>query len=147
MPYETEKPNTGRLIGIGLVATLHVALIYALANGLAQSVVDAVKGPIEVKIIDTPPEIEELEPPPPSPPPPALDEPPPPYVPLPEVQINTPTPDSKAITAVQSVEKVSGGTRPRSDPAHPNRHPEYPIASRRMEEEGTVILSLFVSVD
>ncbi len=146
MPYETEKPNTGRMIGIGLVVLLHIGFIYALANGLSRTVVEIVKGPIIAEIIETPPEVKNEEPPPP--PPPVLDEPPPPFVPMPEVQINLPPPAaSNAITSVQSNQRVSSGSGPRSDPAHPNRHPVYPPAARMMEEEGTVTLRLLVAAD
>ncbi|MCE9650475.1 MAG: energy transducer TonB [Parvibaculum sp.] len=135
------------MAGIGLVMVLHVGLIYALASGLAEKAIEVVQGPIEAKIIDTPPDTKRDEPPPP--PPPALDKVPPPFVPPPEVTINL-APEAApptAITAVQSAKAVSSATPPRVDPEHPPRHPDYPPAARRMGEEGTVQLLLYVRED
>ena len=151
MSYFEERKGSGRLVGFSAVALLHVALIWALANGLGAKVVEAVQGPIMAKIIDTPPAKKD-EPPPP--PPPALDKPPPPFVPAPEIHINLPPPatPSKAITAVQSkvaapAQPAVPDTTPRSDPQHPNRQPSYPASSRRMGEQGRVVLLLYVTAD
>ena len=148
MSYLDERRGSGRFLGFGFVVVLHLALIWALANGLGAKVAEAMKGPIVAKIIDTPPEVKPDEAPPP--PPPALDTPPPPFVPPPEITIHTPAPTpSHAIQAVQS--KVSAPAAPmllpRPDPAHPNGQPPYPPASVRMGEEGTVLLNLYVRAD
>jgi protein TonB len=145
MSYGSDGANPRRAAGFGLVVLLHVGLIWALANGLAQSVVQAVRGPIEVKIIDAPQEKHDELPPPP---PPAMEKPLP-YLPPPEVTIELPheTAPSTAIAAVQSQQPVASTTEPRPDPAHPNRRPVYPASSRRMEEEGTVVLQLYVRAD
>jgi periplasmic protein TonB len=76
--------------GIGAVIVLHVVLIYALVNGLANKVVQVIQHPIETKII------EPVKPPPPPPlptvelPPPKFAPPPPPFVPPPEVPVQAP---------------------------------------------------------
>ena len=72
------------LVGVGGVILLHVLVIYALVTGLARKVVEVVKGPIEVKVIE---EVIKKPPPPPEviPPPPKMQAPPPPFVPPPEV--------------------------------------------------------------
>jgi periplasmic protein TonB len=76
--------------GIGVVIALHVVLIYALVNGLANKVVQVIQHPIETKII------EPVKPPPPPPlptvelPPPKFAPPPPPFVPPPEVPVQAP---------------------------------------------------------
>lgn len=143
--------SSRRTIGFGFVVLLHVGLIYGLANGLGASVIEAVKAPIIAKIIETPPEQKREEMPPP--PPPVLDMAPPPFVPPPEIQINVPkqTPP-KAIQAVQSkaaapTVPTQPQTQPEVDPNRPPRHPDYPAASRRLGEEGTVVLLLYVGVD
>lgn len=143
--------NSRRAMGFGLVVLLHLGLIYALANGLGTSVIEAVKAPIIAKIIETPPEQKREEVPPP--PPPVLDAAPPPFVPPPEIRINVPMqPPPKAIQAVQSKAAVPAApaqpkTQPEVDPNQPPRHPDYPAASRRLGEEGTVVLLLLVGVD
>lgn len=148
MSYLEQRNSSGRAMGFGFVVLLHLALIWALASGLGTKALEAVKGPIEAKIIDTPPEVKRDEPPPP--PPPALDTPPPPFVPPPEITINVPqTPPPTAIKAVQS--KVAAPSAPslspRADPNHPNRKPPYPPSSVRMGEEGTVVLLLYIRAD
>jgi len=151
MSYLEERSGSGRWIGFSAVALFHVALIWALANGLGAKVIETVQGPIMAKILDTPPMKKDEVPPPP---PPALDKPPPPFVPKPEITINLPPPvtPSKAITAVQS--KVAAPTQPalpdtsaRSDPRHKNKQPDYPASSRRMGEQGRVLLVLYVRAD
>lgn len=148
MPYNSERSGLRRSAGFGFVVLLHVLLIWGLANGLGTKVAEIVKGPIEAKIIDTPPEVKPDEPPPP---PPVLDKPPPPFVPPPEITIDilAQTPPAKAITAVQS--KVAApsapSASPRADPDHRNGRPPYPPASIRMGEEGTVVLLLLVGTD
>jgi periplasmic protein TonB len=83
----------------GAVGLLHLALIYALVNGLGQSIADKIRQPIETRIIqDTKPPPPEVPPPPP---PPQFAAPPPPFVPPPEIQLEQPPPlPQHAITAV-----------------------------------------------
>jgi protein TonB len=89
MDYARQQRNPSRhLVGIGGVILFHVLVIYALVTGLARKVVEVVKGPIEVKVI------EEIKTPPPPPevvpPPPKLAAPPPPFIPPPEINIAAP---------------------------------------------------------
>ena len=80
-----------RYAGLVMVAGIHVIIIWALASGLASKMVEAVKGPIEVSVVE-----EKLKPPPPpekvAPPPPDMKAPPPPFMPPPEVQVAAPPP-------------------------------------------------------
>jgi protein TonB len=99
MDFARQQRNPARhLIGIGGVILLHILIIYALLTGLARKVVEVVKGPIEVKVI------EEVikKPPPPEvlPPPPKVTAPPPPFIPPPEIQIASPPTPAPTITAV-----------------------------------------------
>jgi len=93
-----QRNPTRHLVSIGCVLLLHVLIIWALVTGLARKVVEVVKGPIEVKVIE---EVIKKPPPPPEvlPPPPKLQAPPPPFVPPPEVVIQQPPP-APTITAV-----------------------------------------------
>ena len=99
MNFAQEQNGSSRFMGFGLVILIHIVLIWAVASGLARKVVEKVAGPIETKVIE-----EKVKPPPPPekvlPPPPDIKSPPPPFVPVPEVQIQAPTPP--AVIAVQS---------------------------------------------
>lgn len=149
MSYANQQSSSSRLAGIGVVVLLHAIVIYALQSGLAQSVVETIRGPIETKIID---EIkpEDKEPPPP---PPKFDQPPPPFVPPPEVAIDLPAESST--TAISNVQSKVATPAPVAAPkpslpdtppqsTKKNSQPEYPPSSRRAGEEGTVILLLYV---
>jgi len=94
-----QPPGTRRLLSFGAVVLLHVLIAYALVAGLARKVVEVVRGPIEVKVIE---EVVK-QPPPPEvllPPPPKVAAPPPPFIPPPEVVIAPPPVPAPAITAV-----------------------------------------------
>lgn len=99
MDFAQSQRNPSRhLIGFGAVILLHVLIVYALLTGLARKVVDVVKAPLQVKVIE-----EIRKPPPPElppPPPPKLVAPPPPFIPPPEVQIAQPPPPEPVITVV-----------------------------------------------
>jgi len=99
MDFAQQQRNpTRHLVGVGGVILLHVLIVYALITGLARKVVEVVKGPIDVKVIE---EVIKKPPPPPEviPPPPKMQAPPPPFVPPPEVVIAQPPP-APTITAV-----------------------------------------------
>lgn len=94
---ESQRNPTKHPVGLIVVVLLHVAVGYALVNGLARKIVEVVKAPIETKII------EEVKPPPPPPPenlpPPPKNLPPPPaFVPPPEVQVTPPPVQQPTIT-------------------------------------------------
>jgi len=99
MDFARQQRNPARhLIGIGGVILLHIVVIYALVTGLARKVVEVVKGPIEVKVIE---EVVKKPPPPEVlPPPPKVAAPPPPFIPPPEINIATPPTPAPTITAV-----------------------------------------------
>jgi protein TonB len=91
MDFAQQQRNPAKhLVGITFVILFHILLVYALVNGLAQRVVEKIKKPVEVKIV------EEVKPPPPPekllPPPPKLAAPPPPFIPPPEIPISAPPP-------------------------------------------------------
>ena len=99
MSFVQPQGNTTRRSVVIVAAVLfHIVLIWALMNGLAKKVVQVISEPIETKIIEA------VKPPPPEkvialPPPPKF-VPQPAFVPLPEIQIQTPEPTQPTISAV-----------------------------------------------
>jgi protein TonB len=160
MDYAQQQRNPAKhLVGFSLVVLLHVVIIYALINGLGRAVVDIIKPPFETKIV------EEHKPPPPPeappPPPPKLNIPPPPFIPPPEIQIATP-PVANTITQVTKVTPPPGpapviakaapparpATQATLDRSHcPTMDPAYPMASRRNQETGTLVLRILVDTN
>jgi protein TonB len=137
-----------RAAGFIATAAFHVLLVYGLITGLARSVVEVIKGPIETKIIE---EIVEQKDEPP-PPPPKFDKPPPPFVPPPEIAITTEAPAAttaitQATTQRPAAPAPAAIVPPRSNPRRPVSQPEYPPSSKRAGEEGTVVLQLYVLED
>jgi periplasmic protein TonB len=137
---------------MAVVIVMHIGIVYGLAYGLSRANVEVLKGPLEADLIEMEEEEEEVEPPPP---PPEFEPPPPEFIPPPEISIDMPVESSAtAITAVTDkkaapapppapkVEKVV--TLPKTDPRK-NYQPDYPSASRRLGEEGSVVLQLFVN--
>ena len=160
------KP-TKHLVGLGLVVVLHLLLFWAISSGLARAVVKKIQGPVEAVLLeDAKPDI---PPPPPPPPPKNLPPPPPAYVPPVDVAVTAPAPVNAiaAVTAAaptQAAPIAPAAVAPAAPapapapPAPPVRvaavvnsanceKPDYPSASRRLEEEGTVSLRFLVGAD
>jgi len=150
-----QKDPTKQTIGFLVVILLHLGLGYAFVTGLGRSAIEVIKQPLETKLI------EEVKPPdtPPPPPPPKVAPPPPPFIPVPDIQIRTaPTNAIQAVTTVRPTEAPPPPPppAPKAEPkrvapvidASKNcRLPEYPAVSRRMEEQGTVVLEMLIDVD
>ncbi|QPF73270.1 hypothetical protein G8A07_10325 [Roseateles sp. DAIF2] len=102
MNFAQEKQGASRFTGIGIVIFIHVLAIWALAAGLHRKAIEAIKGPIDVKVVE-----EKVKPPPPPekvvPPPPDMKAPPPPFVPPPEVQVTAPPPPNAIQAPVSNV--------------------------------------------
>ncbi|MFZ6736093.1 energy transducer TonB [Undibacterium sp. Ji42W] len=150
-----------------MVIAFHVLVVYALVSGLARKAMEVVIKPAEVKLV------EEVKPPPPPPdtpppPPPKLLAPPPPFIPPPEVQVQPQPQPATAIAAVSNVKPENPTfTKTQAPPAPPTEakatgpvtipgvidfnvggcKPEYPRASLRNEETGTVLLSVLIGAD
>lgn len=144
------------IVGLTVVVVLHGLLFWAINSGLARKFVKVIKGPVEAVLLEeTKPDI---PPPPPPPPPKNLPPPPPSYVPPVEVAVAAPTP-------VNAIAAVSNTPQPVAPPspmpvvaaapvvtaavisASSCEKPEYPSASKRLEEEGTVTLKFLVGAD
>jgi protein TonB len=150
------------VVGLAVVVVLHGLLFWAINSGLARKFVKVIKGPVEAVLLEeTKPDI---PPPPPPPPPKNLPPPPPAYVPPVDIQVAAPTPVN-AIAAVSNTPQPVAPPSPapvvQAPPAPPAppvvtaavisasscEKPEYPSASKRLEEEGTVQLKFLVGVD
>ena len=155
--YSIDDPskNSKRTLAFVLVVAIHALFFWVLASGLGAKMVQTVIGPVETKIIEELPD-DENEPPPP---PPDIEQPPP-YVPPPEIDIAiTQTEAPKQTITVTPVRplpaapppppapKAAGVKTPPSTSGRGARitQPEYPPASRRAGETGTVQLRCLVS--
>jgi protein TonB len=157
--YSIDDPakNSKRTLAFILVVIIHALFFWVLASGLGAKIVEVVTGPVETKIID-----EALDEDKPPPPPPEMDTPPP-YVPPPEISIEIAA-DTGPTTAISNVtsERPVAAPAPVAAAAAPVQkggvkvppstqgkgaritQPEYPPASRRAGEAGTVTLQVFV---
>jgi protein TonB len=133
-----------------VIVAFHVLLVWALVNSLSTIPVELPPMIIQADIIEEVTQEEEAPPPPP-----AL-ETPPPYVPPPEFVVDVPqsTAPTKALTAVQTTKpappppKAVVKTSPEIDPKFRRRfQPDYPPTSRRLGEEGSVVLQVLVGPD
>jgi protein TonB len=144
------------VVGLAVVVVLHGLLFWAINSGLARKFVKVIKGPVEAVLLEeTKPDI---PPPPPPPPPKNLPPPPPSYVPPVDIQVAAPTP-ANAIAAVSNTPQPVAPPSPAPVASAPPavtaavisasscEKPEYPSASKRLEEEGTVQLKFLVGVD
>lgn len=154
MPYAPTQDGsflTRRGLVFFVIVLLHVGMFWLLNSGLSHQIIDVVLGPIETRMIEEAPKVDE----PPPPPPPKI-ETPPPFVPPPEITIDLPaeTAQTTAITQTTTQRPTTPPpiaappsiprTGPRSDPRHPLSEPEYPPSSRRAGETGTVVLDVLV---
>jgi protein TonB len=157
-----QRQPAKHLLGLGLVLVLHLLLFWAINSGLAQSFVKKSKGPVQAILLEeSKPDI----PPPPTPPPAA----PPKNLPLPTPQAYVPPVDVPLVNAAPAANAIAAVSATPQPPAPPAPSapavtsatvrtsavvnsancdkPDYPIASRRMEEEGTVSLRFLVGAD
>ncbi len=145
------------MIGIAWVLVLHGLLLWAIQSGLARQVVKVTENTVEALLLS------ENTPKPPPPPPPAPKTPPPPPTPTapapvipnatapvisvpvaPATPAPTPSvapvaPPAPAAPAVKTAAVIQPGAT--------CAKPDYPSASRRLEEEGTVTLRFLIGTD
>jgi protein TonB len=130
---------------------LHVFIAWALATGLARRAIEVIAPPIQTTVVE---EVKKEEAPPP-PPPPQFERPPV-EIPPPDVTINMPVEDtSTAIRVTQTVAKAAPvaaaapirRTGLSIGKGFPNTEDYYPEASKRLEEQGVVIVHVCVGPD
>ncbi|WP_293390051.1 energy transducer TonB [Nevskia sp.] len=164
MNYAEYPEPRKNIAGLTAVVGLHLVIAYALATGLAHKVVDVLKAPLTVSVIE---EIKPLPPPPPPPPPPPKQvrvqtrtPPPPSYVPPAEVVVEAPTPVASITTSPEPVPEP-----PPAAPAVPVAAPivnaavacpnsdqvrsrvPYPTQAERLGLSGNVLVEFTVSAD
>ena len=150
MDYAGDTPSPQKIAGIAFVAVLHVAIIYALLNGLGSAVVQVFHAPLQAQIIQA------VKPPseaPPPPPPPVIN-PPPPYIPPPLIQIAPPpTPPVIATVTTQKPPAPAPVARPQPakaaglDPNQSCAAPQYPEEAEDMGETGTSVVQFLIGAD
>jgi protein TonB len=124
------------------VVLLHVLLLWAISSGLARKVVRITENTVEAVLMS------EAPPPAPAPQtlPPKTPAPPPPATTSAAPAITqTSTPSVAAAPAAPAAPAIRTGAVMQAG-AHCAK-PDYPSASRRMEEEGTVTLKFLIGVD
>jgi protein TonB len=140
---------------IALVVLLHVILLWAIQSGLATKVVQVAKVVVQAELIS---EVTPSLPPPPAPKPPEPAPKTPPPAPTAPV-VTTPSPAAIQLPAAPPVAAPVAPAAPPAPAAPAVRtsaviqagatcaKPDYPSASRRLEEEGTVTLKFLIGVD
>ena len=168
--YKTfQNQSSGRVAsrykGLVLVLGIHVGFFWALYSGLVQHIGKVLQTPVEAVLLEEPEK--PPEPPPPPPPPPKKIQPPP-FVPPPNVPVtDSQTPSATAISSLsrepKPVEEIppkptvvpkAEAPKPRDPiktPAVVNasqcEKPEYPATSRKLDEQGTVLLRFLIDVN
>ena len=165
MNFSHEKQVGKNFTGITVVILIHALVAWALISGLGTRMVTKMAEAVETKII------EEVKPPPPKevpppPPPPEMKAPPPPFIPPVEVNVQQPPPVQTTMANTTNVKPATtelARPQPAAAPAataNPNpvrvaavadfntcAKPEWPKASLRNEETGTVTLSFLIGED
>jgi protein TonB len=149
---ENNRWSGRRWLGILAVVGMHILLGYALIFGLARKSIEVAQAPIEAKIIEEVIKVPTLEVPPAPPEVPQKIEPvlvPPPVLGpvVAPAEIAITVPQNNPPPPVAEVAKPAATVSPTMDAAWSCRKPEYPSASRRMQEEGLVVLNFMVDVD
>ncbi len=113
---QPHKNAFGSGVGVGVAVVFHVALLWALMNGLGHKLVQAISAPLEARIVE-----ETKEPPPPpkiveASPPPRFTSPPPAYIPPPEVHVQA-APVPPMITAPAAEPPIAAPDAQRAEQA------------------------------
>lgn len=132
------------LTGIGLVVLLHALLLWAISSGLARQVVRMTENTVEAVLMTEAPPTPTPQPKTP-PPPPKTPAPPPPAPTSTVPAITQPTAPPAAVPTPTAAPAIRTGAAIQAG-AHCAK-PDYPSASRRMEEEGTVTLKFLIGAD
>ena len=169
---ELENNSTKRLIGIGAVILLHLIILYGLITGLSKNVEKPADEPVELLIIqDKKPEPEKPKPIEKPPEPPKLVDkvlktpdpkpiekpmekptPTPTHTPTPTPSpspspVPSPTPTPTPAPTPKPEPKPAGETRGVSGGEAGCKRPDYPRDALQNEEQGEVLISVYVGSD
>ena len=147
-PFQAQA-TPRRFFAFGAAVVLQVAIIWALATGLAQQMIDKLPDDIKADIVkEKPPE----QPKTPPPPPPDMVKPPPPFIPPPDIIVSTDAP-TNAITAVTNV-VTPPAPKPAAAPATlaASRNNNcaskyYPALAVRLNHEGATVVTIHIGAD
>jgi periplasmic protein TonB len=150
MSHARFVPDSRRFICASAVLILHVGLIQVLSNGLSHSWTALDVGPLQATLIDES-RIEPAEPPPPQP---RIQQLQVDTLPMPEIAIDLPAESATAITlALPPPAAPAAASAPAVlEPPQLDRKrsvitPAYPPTSRRLGEEGRVVVNVYVLAD
>lgn len=165
MDFSSDRKAGKNSTGIIIVVLLDVLIAYGIVTGLGKRLVTKMAETVETRIVE-----EQAAPPPkevPPPPPPEMKAPPPPFIPPVEVNVQPPPVQSPIAVASAAKPATTELARPQA-PAPPAAapaanpspvrvaasadfntcaKPDWPKASLRNEETGTVTLSFLIGVD
>lgn len=153
-----QRPHTKRLTSLLMVLALHAVLLWLIQSGLARQAITLTQESVEALLLT------DAAPPPPAVAPKTLPlkTPSPPPVIQPPTTTTAPvitTPTTPAITNTAPVTPIQSTAPPTPSPTPSIRtgasiqpgascaKPDYPSASRRLEEEGTVSLKFLIGAD
>jgi protein TonB len=144
--YAHQTWSTGRVVGLFAAVVLNVGFILAIQSGLDFRIPKIFKPETEVVMVET----AQVDVPEPVPVKPELEIPPAPVeMPMPEIDIPIETPPPETVTAETDpapTETAPQVTELQADPRHVTP-PVYPAMSRRLGEEGVVMLMIYVLPD
>jgi protein TonB len=148
MSYAPALVDRRSLLSLSTVAALHLVALYVLQSGLSHAWVGTVSGPIQASLID---ELK-IEPKEPPPPPPQFQPIPVDVPPAPDIAIELPAESANTISAavvgeaspVTTVPRTPIMIPPRLDRERSKIIPDYPLASKRLGEEGRVLVNVHI---
>jgi periplasmic protein TonB len=149
-PFTATPATSRRFVSVGVVALLHIVVIYALASGLAAGMFAKLPEDLKTDIIkEKPPE----QPKTPPPPPPDLIKPPPPFIPPPDIVVQTEAP-TNTITNVTNVVQPPAPPKPAAIPAtlaagrgNNCASKYYPAIAVRLNHEGSTTVTVHIGAD
>jgi protein TonB len=148
MSYAQPAIGPRSIVSVSFVVLIHAVMIYVLRSGLEHSPLMLAAGPVFAELIDEP----QLEPAQPPPPPPSFQPVHVDTVPAPEIAIDFPAESGQAITLPASTPTTAPAGRtavaeiipPRIDQNRSEMMPSYPPTSKRLGEQGRVLLLVHV---
>jgi protein TonB len=141
-----------RALVFAIIVLLHVGFVVVLNSGLNFKAVEQVFGPIKTEMIEE--VVDEDEAPPP--PPPKIEVAPPPFVPPPDIAIDLPAETSTSTAIVATTQKPVVKPPPpppsvrvaaKQNPRRPIIYPDYPPQAKRLGQEGTTVLRMYIEAD